>query len=144
MDIRTTRFESWHLKLFKEGKHYARPYLDPNMRAALYRMVEGVTVLIDGEIAAIMGVAELWPGVGEVTLVPSDLFYKYTKTCLKLTRGFLDLAFPTLHMHRLQATTMALNERHGRFMQALGFEGPYPLPKYGTGGEDFQMWHKVI
>lgn len=143
MPVSTVPFQSWHLKLFKEGQFYDKAKLDPESRAALYRNINGVTVLIDGEIAAIMGVAPLWPGVGEVTMVPSDLFYKHIKACVKLLRNCLPIALQAYDLHRIQGTTLESCPKHGRFLAFLGFELEGTLKGYGTQGENYLMYSYV-
>ena len=85
-EIRTVRFSPWHAKLIKPGRHYDKSALHPEMRAMMFRQMEGTTQLIDGEIAAILGVVELRPGVAEVMMIPSEVFYDNLKTCIKIVR----------------------------------------------------------
>lgn len=139
-EITTTAFKPWHVKLIKTGEHYGSVHMNPEMRAYLHRQVEGITLLIDGEIAAILGVVPLWPGVGEVTMIPSSVFYQNLKTCVKFTRNTIALAAETFNMHRIQATTLTSNPKHGRFMEAMGFTHEGRLRGYGPNGEDFEMY----
>lgn len=142
-EITTTPFKSWHMKMFKAGEQYQASHLDPNIRSMLYRNIEGVTILIDGEIAAIMGVALLWPGVGEVTMIPSELFYKHIRSCVKLTRELIALAADTYRLHRIQGTTLESCPKHGRFLAFLGFQHEGTMHGYGTNGENYLMYAYV-
>ncbi|HWT40383.1 MAG TPA: hypothetical protein VN081_03915 [Dongiaceae bacterium] len=142
-EFTTTPFEPWHLKLIKEGVHYARPDLDPETRAKIYRQIEGVTVLLDGEICAILGVVVLWPGVGEVTMIPTNLYYRNLKTCVKFTRQLISVAMETYGLHRLQATCLASHPKHARFLEFLGLQYEGKLHGYGPKGEDFMMYATV-
>lgn len=135
-----TPFKPWHLKLFRPGKLFQHPYLPEEARAALYRNVEGITVLLDGEIVAIMGIALLWPGVGEVTLIPSDKFYQNKFTATKITKKFIRLALETFRLHRIQATALKDLPGHSRFLEFLGFQLEGTLRGYGLKGEDFNMY----
>lgn len=139
-EITTIPFESWHIKLIKEGVHYDKPSLDPETRARIYRQIEGVTVLLDGEICAIMGIAPLWPGVGEITMIPSNLFYKNLRQSVKLCRNLLSIAADTFNLHRIQATTLASAPKHGRFLEVMGMQFEGHLRAYGPKGEDFLMY----
>jgi hypothetical protein len=139
-------FKPWHLKLFKPGKLYDRPNLDPETIAYIYRKVEGLTILLDGEIAAIIGVLLLHNGVGEITMIPSDTFYKYRKTCLRLCKEFVDLTAETFHLHRLQATALVTMPHHGRFLEKIGLvreTNDTGLRGYGPNGEDMHMYAYV-
>lgn len=142
-EISTIPFKAWHIKLFKEGQHYNRSILDPETRATLYRHVNGATILIDGEIAGIMGIAPLWHGVGEVTMIPSELFYKNIKSCVKLIRESLSVGLEAYGLHRIQATTLESCPKHGRFLAFLGFELEGVLKGYGTQGENHLMFSYV-
>jgi len=142
-EISTIPFKSWHLKLFKHGEHYQTSSLDPDTRSHLYRHVNGATILIDGEIAGIMGIAPLWPGVGEVTMIPSELFYKNIKSCVKLLRESLSVGCEAYGLHRIQATTLESCPKHGRFLAFLGFELEGKLRGYGTAGENYLMYSYV-
>lgn len=137
------RFQTWHLKLFKPGKSYKPAITDPNVRAAHYDFVEGVTVLLGNEIIGILGIVELWDGVAEVTMVPSDKFYALKKSMLKVSRDLIALAFDTFSLHRLQAMTLASEPSHGRFMEALGFSLEGTLNAYGAERQTVHMYAKV-
>lgn len=142
-EVTLVRFQPWHRKLIKAGQYYDQPNLDPETRAYIYRQVEGTTLLIDGEIAAILGVCPLWPGVAEVTMIPSDLFYKHLKTCVKYTRKLIAIAAETFNLHRIQGTCLASNPKHARFLQVCGLQYEGNLRGYGPAGEDFLMYAYV-
>lgn len=135
-----TQFQPWHLKLFEPGHLYDRPELDPETRAAIYRQVDGVTLLLDGQIAAILGVVPIWPGVAEVTMIPSDLFYRHIKLCLRECKSLLRVAMDTYKLHRMHATALASQPKHGRFLTALGFVYEGTLVKWGPAQESFEMY----
>jgi hypothetical protein len=145
MQISYIPFKPWHLKLFKPGRHYESPVLDKEFKASLYRQIEGTTLLINGEIAAILGVATMWEGVGEVTLVPSDLFYKHIKTCIKECRNLLEVAALSCDLSRIQAATLKDQVKHGRFLLALGFklETPEGMAGFFGHGRDANMYAYV-
>lgn len=141
-------FKPWHLKMFKAGYLYDKPGFTDDMRAWLYRQVKGVTILLDGEIAAIMGIIPAWNGMAEVTMIPSDVFYRHKKTCIRVCRELLALSIETFNLHRVQATTMADHPEHGRFLEFLGFEvetrdkdgNPQPMLNYGPNKEPFYQY----
>lgn len=135
-------FKPWHLKLFKVGQQYHEPLTDNETRAFLYRRVEGVTVLIDGDITFIIGVLRMWPGVAEVTMIPSDKFYQFPKTCLKICKTLLQNAFEMYDLHRLQVMVHPSYAQHIRFIEAFGFAYEATLHKYGHNQEDFHLYWK--
>lgn len=145
-ELRYIPFQPWHRKVIVEGTKYASPQLDPEFTAHMSRQMTGVTLLIGDEIAAILGVVVIWNGVGEVTMVPSETFYKYRKTCIKAVRELLDLAMHTFDLHRLHSMTMVSQPGHGRFLQTLGFVRETVdtgIIGYGPNGENIHVWGKT-
>lgn len=104
--------------------------------------MEGVTLLVDGEIAVILGVVPLWGKVYEVTMLPTDKFYTCVKLCLKYIKRILALSFDTLGIERLQATAFADCPSHQRFLEGLGFSEKQLSKKCSPDGED--MYHYAI
>lgn len=143
MKVKVIPFEPWHLKLFDEGEFYARPELDAETRSYLYRQIQGMTLLIGGEIAGIMGVAPIWDGLGEVTMVPSPLLYRHLKVVLRQAPTWIDTAFNVLGLRRLQALSLVDHPKHARFLKALGFTHEGTLRGYGPNGEDFHI-HAIV
>lgn len=139
-DIRTVRFEPFHLKLFAEGREYGRADVSPEFRAMMYRQVDGVTVLLGKEIAGCFGVCRVWDGVAEATLVPSDVFYTKPKLFTRFTRGLLDVAAKTYNLHRIQALCLEKYPKHGRFIRALGFEKEGVIRGYDPQKNDYGMY----
>lgn len=133
-------YKSWHRKLIKEGSQYEEAYHDKELRAWAYRQVEGVTLLIDGEVAAIMGVVPTWNGVAEATFIPSELFYKYKLSALKKMRMLVELACETYALHRLQANTLSSQPKHGRFLEFLGFKKEATMEKYGPMKQNMDLY----
>lgn len=142
MKVRTVKFEAYHLKLFKEGRHYGRADVPADFRSLMYRQVEGVTALVGDEIAGCFGVSLMWGGVAEATLVPSDVFYKYPKLFTRFTRDLLDVAAETYNIHRIQALCMKKYPKHGRFVRALGFEYEGTVRAYDSEYNDYEMYAK--
>jgi len=142
-EVKFIRFKPWHRKAIVTGSKYAGPTLDPTFSAEMARQTEGVTVLIDGTIAAILGVVVIWNGVGEVTLVPSEIFYKYPKTLIKTVKSLMEIAMDTWGLHRLHAMTLTTLPAHGKFLKTLGFvretldDG---VVGYGPDGSSFHIW----
>lgn len=141
-NIRTVRFQPFHLKLFKEGREYGRSDAPAEFRALMFRQVEGVTVLHGKEIVGCFGVCMAWGGVAEATLVPSDVFYTKPKLFTRLTRDLLDVAAQTYNLHRIQALCMEKYPKHGRFVQALGFEKEGIVKAYDSDRNDYGMYAK--
>jgi hypothetical protein len=140
--IRTVQFEPFHLKLFKEGREYGQASVSKEMRAFMFRQVEGVTVMIGGEIACCVGLAPMWEGVAEATLVPSDTFYKYAKTLTRFIRDGMDILVETGNIHRVQALCLDKYPKHGRFMEALGFTREATIKAYDNEKNDYGMYAK--
>jgi len=144
MTIRYTPFKSWHLKLFEEGDHYDNGGMSKELAALTYRHVTGYTMLINGEIAGILGIVPMWDGVAEVTCVPGQLFYENLRPCLKGTKALIELAIETYNLHRVQASCLSSRPKHGRFLKYFGFEFEGILRKYGTTGKDYDMYALVV
>jgi len=139
-DLSVVDFKTWHLKLFEPGEFYHSAIKDPNVRAAHYDAVDGVTVLIGGEVAAIIGIVPIWEGVAEATLVPSPLMYRHPKTVLKVARNLIDVAFSAYKLRRLQAMCLASHEKHQRFLEALGFVKEAVLNSFTDSGQTVYVY----
>lgn len=141
--IKTVNFEPFHLKLFKEGREYGRADASRELRAFMFRQVDGLTIIIDGEIAGCIGLAHMWQGVAEATLVPSDVFYKYAKTLTRFVKESLDIAVETGRIHRVQALSLEKYPKHGRFLEALGFKKEGIIEAYDGEKNDYGMYARI-
>lgn len=141
--IKTVSFEPFHLKLFKEGREYGQAASSKELRAFMFRQVEGVTIIMDGEIAGCIGLAHMWAGVAEATLVPSDVYYKYAKTLTRFVKESLDIGTETGRIHRVQALSLEKYPKHGRFLEALGFEKEGIIRAYDCEKNDYGMYARI-
>lgn len=143
MKVRPVLFQPWHYKMAEPGIHFKKIGTDPEVLAWAHRRMEGITLLVGEDIAAILGVSPLWGRVYEATMLPTEHFYKSVKTCLKYAQYLTDLAFDTLPVDRIQATALASEPKHQRFLEAVGFEREGLARKYAPDGADLIIYAKV-
>ncbi len=99
------------------------------------------TIIHDGRILAIFGFFELWPGVCEVFMLPSEYLAKYPAAFARCVKRTIESgAFNSFHRVQLRAIDDKL---HNRFNTFLGFEKEGVLKKYDSQGNDFIMWARV-
>jgi hypothetical protein len=142
-ELDVVAFRPWHLKLFTPGDQYDTIQLTPEEQAKVFRYCSGYTLLFEGDIIAIIGVVPVWPGVAEVTMIPSQLFYKHVKSVLKLCKQLLPMWMDALNVHRVQALTLDRCPKHGRFMLAMGFAYEGTLAQYTPNRETLCMYSMV-
>lgn len=141
-DINILPFKPWHMKLFEPGELFV-PELQSGEAAAWgVRQLEAMTLLIDGEIVAIMGIMPLWNGVGEVTMLPSNQLYRHKKTVIRKLRSIL-AGLQHVGWRRLFCNTRTDRPMHGRFMQALGFQYEGTMKQYAPDGSDRDLYALV-
>lgn len=99
----------------------------------------GVTILLNNEPAAIMGICPIHQGVYDVVMVPGELFFKYPKTCISHVKIWLEALREQMQFHRLQATAAMSDPKYARFLQHLGFKEEGILRKYSLDGQDVVM-----
>lgn len=100
--------------------------------------------LIDNETDSILGIGgahELWEGVAEVLIVPSDKLCDHGKILCRIAKRRLDL-FQEKY-HRLQTSSLA-DPKTDKWMEHLGFECEGTLKAYSANKDDYRMWARVV
>jgi hypothetical protein len=98
-----------------------------------------VTMLIDGRIAAIGGVARLWPGLGEVWMVPTKLARTLPLALTRTAMEVIEYSVQSLELRRAQCFCKTADKRAVRWAETLGFAREATLRRYGADGADYEL-----
>ena len=102
----------------------------------------GFALIEDGVVYAVAGMAELWDGVVEAWIIPTqDIEKKKLKTSRALWREFHSMA-DRLKPHRMQTSVRHDFDAAHRLVRFLGFESEGLMKKYGPDGLDYERYAK--
>ena len=141
-EIKILPFQPWHSQLFEPGELFVPELQSGEATAWAMRQLEAVTLLINGDIIAIIGIMPLWDGVGEVTMLPSNKLYTYKNTTIKALRQLLK-GLQVAGWRRLFCNTRTDRPMHGRFMEVIGFTLEGTMRQYAPDGSDRQLYSLV-
>ncbi len=99
------------------------------------------TIIYDGMILGAMGVFDMWEGVCEVWVLPSNNVPKHGLVFARIIKRYLKNIIELKHYDRIQVT--ALNDKmHNRFFSWLGFdrETPNGMDNFSITGCNYNMW----
>lgn len=88
---------------------------------------------------AIMGIVNIWPGVGEMWSVFDEEARSIPATMLRTGTSFCDIAIRYLELHRLQITVRTDDNRAFRYAKAIGFKTECVMQKYGPDQVDYLL-----
>jgi RimJ/RimL family protein N-acetyltransferase len=88
---------------------------------------------------AVIGVVNIWPGVGELWSIFDNQARDIPATMLKSAIRFSDIAIRYLQLHRLQITVRTDDNRAFRYAKAIGFETESVMRKYGPDQIDYLL-----
>ena len=134
------KFVPEHAYNLKPGRHHATVYMPVEYQLYMYQKLQGITLLLNGEICAIMGVVPLHEGVGEVFFMPTDTAYRHMRQIIADLKQWLQIGMDIFNMHRLQATVLADKPHLSNFVRRLGFVYEGHMYKYGIKQEDVELW----
>lgn len=101
------------------------------------------TLFLDGLPIYCGGLAESWPGVCDIWMLPSvDVIHKPISV-VKAARWMLDDAIEKMLPHRIQATVKAADDRAVRFIEALGFEREGLMRAFSSDKTDFFLYARI-
>jgi hypothetical protein len=103
------------------------------------RMGSAFTVFRHNRPIAILGVINIWPGVGEMWSIFDNQAREIPATALRTGRSFGDIAIRYLQLHRLQITVRTDDNRAFRYAKAIGFETESVMRKYGPDQVDYLL-----
>lgn len=143
--IKIIDFHPEHLNLMDVREHEIENVLAlKNCKEKLELLTDsGVsgTILYDGKILGVMGIFDMWKGVCEVWVLPSNNISQhkliFARVIKKYLKNILDLKF----YKRIQVT--ALNEKlHNRFFRWLDFdlETPGGMKNFSFTNCNYNMW----
>jgi hypothetical protein len=102
-----------------------------------------ITMLADRRVVCIGGVARLWPGLGEVWMVPTRAARKKPLALTHAAIETIEYSLQSLRLNRVQCFCKTEDERAKRWAVALGFSREATLRKYGAEGSDYDIFSIV-
>lgn len=101
-----------------------------------------LTILHGEKVLGVIGVLNMWPGVGEVWVVPSKHIEKHGLMFAKKVKKQLELLEEVHNYHRLQVIAVQ-DKLHNRWLSWLGFCPEGIMRRYSAQKEDYGMWARV-
>lgn len=102
------------------------------------------TFLIDDKIIGVGGFNLLWPGVAEGWTVLSEDVKKYPILFHKLVLKGIQFHMHEMKLHRVHSTVVSSFCTGGKWLQKLGFNKEGTLNKFGSFGDSYDLWARVI
>lgn len=139
-------FHAEHVKLMQVRDHelrniFAEGSIDDKLKA-LEMLGNGATILYDGRILGVMGFMEMWSGVCEVWVLPSEHIGRYGIVFAKLVKKNLKMLQEVKKFHRLQVTAKD-DIKHNRWLTWLGFVCEGTLRKYSVNQDNYKIWSRI-
>lgn len=140
--MKTIPFKIDHLDLISI-KEAELPYFDQAHFTTMTEVGVFFSLVQDGRIVAIAGHYWLWPGVIEVSVLPSIYVKQYAKSFWKRIKVGLDTLANSLPIHRIQTFSLA-NSETDSWMQHLGFTCEGTLVEFSKTKQDFRIWARMV
>lgn len=100
--------------------------------------------LIDnGHLIVAGGIFEIWPGMGEAWLIPSDKIKNYKLKMIKTLRQHMDKIIQEDNLVRLQASVREDFETAHRFIEFMGFKREGLMTNYGPDGANHFLYART-
>ena len=128
-------FDQQTMGLFDDYHSYLQSYANAGT---------AFTVLGGGEIHAMFGMWQLWPGVAEAWLIPSKHINKKTIALHRGSLRFFEYASNETGIKRLQFTVNSQNVRADRWARRCHFQKEGVLKQYGPDGSDYFMYARYF
>jgi len=116
---------------------------DSSFQQVQDQCLASATMLTGGKICGIMGIVPVWPGVAEVWFMPTTHTKAHTRQVVKLMRVFIQNSFPAFNLHRIQASAIATNKQHCKFLRLLGFKDEGLMEKFDPLGLDHRRYSYI-
>lgn len=147
MRVKLIDYKIEHLDMIElpEGQELANraDYVAAAHLEHVYICSAEITIAGERKIIAIGGALTLWPGLAEVFSIRSKYVEKYPIAYYKFVRVFIDNAFETLKLHRLQCHITDGEEWGPRWMEKLGFVNEGFMKQYTTDRCDATRYAQV-
>lgn len=101
------------------------------------------TLIDNGHLVVAGGIRQIWDGLGEAWMIPSDRIPKYKIKMIKTLRSHIDLITEEDGLRRLQATVRDDFDIAKKFIEFLGFKREGLMKNYGPDGTDHIMYSRT-
>lgn len=128
-------FDKENLTMFDDYQDYLQTYAASG---------SAFTALGDGEVYAMFGIWQLWPGVAEAWLIPSGKISRKTIAMHRASLKFFEYSAEKMQIKRLQFTVHTQNVQADRWAKRCYFDKEGLLHKYGPDGSDYWMYARIF
>ena len=139
-------FKVEHLDLADIRDHEANGMLSlPDAKERLSALQENSvagTMVYDGRVLCAAGFIELWAGVVELWLLPTDRLKESPVVFARSMRTYIDKLAKDLKWHRMQTVAKA-DQEHERWLSWVGFKVEGIMPAYSFRKETYKMWARL-
>ena len=104
---------------------------------------DAFTLMHDGRILCVGGVSNVWTGVGQVWLIPSQYVNDYSLIFVKYVKNFLGSMMKSHGLHRMQAVISAELPNGQKWITKLGFTKEGLMAHYSPNGIDYYLYAKL-
>lgn len=135
-------FQPEHLKTFalQDGQAYMQGYISqPGYGEWLASAGGARTVLVDGRIIAVAGIAEIWPGRGSAWVLMATDAGRHLLALHRAVRAFLD----NCGVRRVECYVDRDFLAGHRWVHMLGFRREGLMRAFGAHGGDMVMYARV-
>ena len=101
------------------------------------------TFLRLGQVACMFGVRPLWPGVGEVWMIPTVNVNRSAIALIKGGRHILDHIQDEYDVRRLQITVRSSNKTAYKYAEKMYFKTEGLMERYGPEGDDYYLMVRI-
>ena len=123
-----------YLQVMPEWYEYVIDTADTDLSWSLCRL---------GRVACMFGVRPLWPGVGEVWMIPTKHVDRSAIALVKGGRHIFNHIQTEYDVRRLQIAVRSANSTAYKFAEKLYFKTEGLLERFGPEGEDYYMMARV-
>lgn len=101
------------------------------------------TLIDNGHLIVAGGIFEIWPGMGEAWLIPSDKIDNYKLKMIKTLRRHMDKIIAEDNLVRLQASVREDFPVAHRFIEFMGFKREGLMTNYGPDGANHILYART-
>lgn len=148
-EITAVRFHPKHLEVMRVRQQDSGLFGDFKTEESYHRVeqmanisLQALTFSYDGRILMVAGFCQLWTGVYDVWMIPSEYVYTAPVSFARLLKRYVIRVQEDLKAHRLQ--TVSFNDDfHERWMNFLGFQKEGVLRRFTMNEWDMCTYSRI-
>jgi hypothetical protein len=147
MTTRIEPFDMAHINLMELKQEYVDEVFrtEDGLLQLEYAAERGdaFTLMHEGRILCVGGVSMVWPGVGQMWLIPSQYVNDYSLVFVRTVRNFLESMMKSHELHRMQAVISSELPNGEKWIRGLGFQKEGKMQQYSASGVDYYLYGKL-